>query len=242
MPPLLTLSDILSLIFPVEPFLESPICKADFSLFISIISLKSGSIDFDTTVGSQVTKAIEYGLYVEDDIKLGNFQANVGLHASAFGVDGKLYTSLQPRLGMKYNLPNDVALKASFATMTQYIHLLTNEGVGLPTDLWVPTTKNVIPEQSWQAALGFATTIFEEFELIVDAYYKEMKNLVSYKEGSSFFLGQNSDWQDKVTQGDGDAYGIEFFFQRKYGKTTGWIGYTLSWANRQFDDINGGLE
>lgn len=203
---------------------------------------QTGEIDFDTTVGSQITKAMEYGLYIEDDVKLGRFQANVGFHASAFDVNGKLYTSLQPRLGMTYRLPNDVALKASFATMTQYIHLLTNEGVGLPTDLWVPTTDRIIPEQSWQVALGVATTIFEEFEVSLEGYYKEMNNLVSYLEGASFFLSENTDWQDRVTQGDGDAYGIEFFLQRKFGKTTGWIGYTLAWSNRQFEEINGGQE
>ena len=66
-----------------------------------------------------------------------------------------------------------------------------------------------------------------------------MQNVVSYKEGASFIEIEN-DWQDRVTQGDGEAYGAEFFLQKKTGKTTGWLGYTLSWNWRQFDEINGG--
>lgn len=202
----------------------------------------------DTTfnTGSQETKANEFALYIEDDMKIGTkFQANVGVHTSAFMVDGKTYVSAQPRLGMLYHLPRDYSLKASFATMTQYVHLLTNEGAGLPTDLWVPTTKNVLPEQSWQTGIGIAKTFNDMFEVSIEGYYKEMKNLVSYVEGASFIAlpgREDAGWEDKVTQGDGKSYGAEFFLQKKKGDFTGWIGYTLAWANRQFDDINGGRE
>ncbi len=203
---------------------------------------QTNAFDFDTTIGSQDTRAYEFGLYVEDDLKIGaHFQANIGVHASAFNVDGKTYYSAQPRLGMLYHLPLDISLKASFATMTQYIHLLTNEGLGLPTDLWVPTTKKIIPEQSWQTGLGIAKTFNEQYEFSIEGYYKKMHNLVSYVEGASFLAGQgSSDWQDRVAQGQGDAYGLEVFLQKKTGDFTGWIGYTLSKTNRQFDEINGG--
>ena len=123
--------------------------------------------------------------------------------------------------------------------MAQYINLLTNESLSLPTDLWVPSTKRIRPQTSWQAALGIAKTLNDEYEFSVEGYYKQMNNVISYKEGVDF-IGIENDWQDKVTQGDGEAYGLEVFLQKKEGKTTGWVGYTLSWNNRQFDDINGG--
>jgi len=111
----------------------------------------------------------------------------------------------------------------------------------LPTDLWVPSTKKIKPQTSWQAALGAATTIHDDFEVSIEAYYKKMKNVVSYKEGASFVaLGES--WEDKIEQGLGTAYGAEFLIQKKFGKTTGWVGYTLSWNNRQFDNINSGKE
>ncbi len=195
--------------------------------------------NFDTILGSMQTKGIEMWLYGEDEITWGALKANLGLHASGFSVNGKFYTSVQPRIGLRYLLNNDIAIKASFATMTQYINLLTNESLSLPTDLWVPTTGRIKPQRSWQPAIGIATTLWKEYELSLEGYYKKMKNVVSYKEGVSF-LGLENDWQDKVTQGDGESYGVEFFLQKKEGRTTGWLGYTLSWTWRQFDDINGG--
>ena len=160
------------------------------------------------------------------------------MHASAFGVEGETYFSVQPRLGVRYLAPRDIAVKASFSTMTQFINLLTNEGLGLPTDLWVPATDRILPQESWQAALGVAKTVWEDYEISVEGYYRSMSNLVSYAEGAGFL--SFDDWEDKVEQGDGESYGLELFFQKKAGKTTGWVGYTLSWSNRTFENINSG--
>ena len=170
---------------------------------------------FDTLIGSQDATSMEYALYVEDDISLGALKANLGLHASGFAVDGEFYSSLQPRIGLRYLLPKQLALKASFATMTQYINLLTSEALSLPTDLWVPSTKRVKPQQSWQAAVGVAKTLWDEYEFSVEGYYKQMKNVLSFQEGASFLFGLENDWQDKITQGKGEAYGLEFFLQKK---------------------------
>ncbi|MEZ5039162.1 MAG: TonB-dependent receptor [Saprospiraceae bacterium] len=206
------------------------------------LALKNADPDFniDTLLGSSKAYSTEYSVYVEDDMKLGALKANLGLHASAFNVEGKWYSSLQPRLGLRYLMSNNLAVKASFSTMWQYINLLTSESINLPTDLWVPSTQRILPQQSWQAALGVARTFKDQYEISVEGYYKKMHNVLSYKEGSSFLFGFESDWQDKVTQGDGESYGLELFLQKKKGRTAGWIGYTLSWNWRQFDEINNG--
>ena len=200
----------------------------------------SGDVNIDTLVGQEKIKSTEYAIYVEDDIKLGALKANVGLHFSAFSVEDQFYTSLQPRLGLRYLLNNNWAIKAAFSNMTQFINLLTSEALTLPTDLWVPSTKKIKPQRSWQAAIGAAKTLRNDFEISIEAFYKKMNNVVSYEEGSSFFSGFTSDWQDKITQGEGESYGLEVFLQKKQGRTTGWIGYTLAWNNRRFDFINGG--
>jgi hypothetical protein len=196
--------------------------------------------NLDTLIGSQNSYSNELFVYAEDDFTLGALKINAGIHASAFAVEDEFYTSVQPRLGLRYLLDNDLAIKAGFSTMTQYINLLTSEALSLPSDLWVPSTAKIKPQQSWQVALGVAKTINEDYELSIEGYYKEMQNVISFKEGASFLFGLENDWQSKVTQGDGEAYGLEFFFQKKRGKTTGWIGYTLSWNYRQFDEINSG--
>ncbi len=193
----------------------------------------------DTTLGSTQTTANEFATYVEDDFKYGAFKANVGLHFSAFAVNGKTYASLQPRLGVNYLISNSVALKGSFCTMRQYINLLTNEGLGLPSDLWVPSTDKVKPQDAWQVAVGAAKTLWDDYEFSLEGYYKKMNNVLAYKPGETF-LGLNSDWQTKVTQGKGEAYGAEFLIQKKKGRFNGWVGYTLSWNWRKFDEINAG--
>lgn len=203
------------------------------------IKFGAGNDKIDTTLGSKNQRANEYALYVEDDLSFGALKMNLGLHGSAFSVEKTTYTSLQPRIGINYLLSNNVGLKASFCTMRQYINLLTNEGLGLPNDIWVPSTARIKPQDAWQAAVGVAKTMWDEYEFSVEGYYKQMKNVLSYKAGASF-LGVNKDWQDKVIQGDGEAYGTEVLIQKKKGRLNGWIGYTLSWNYRTFDALNGG--
>ena len=195
--------------------------------------------NFEIQLGQANINSIEYAAYVEDDMKIGsNLKINAGLHFSGFSVDGTNYTSLQPRLSSRYLLNENSSIKASFATMRQYIHLLAFEGIGLPTDLWLPTTDRVKPQDAWQVALGYAQGIGDDYELSVEGYFKKMSNVISYKEGSGVF--EFSDWEDRVIQGDGEAYGAEVLLQKKYGRLTGWVGYTLSWSNRQFEDLNFG--
>ncbi len=194
----------------------------------------------DTLVGRDISRSTEIDLYVEDDFRLNNLSANIGVHASAFLVENKNYFSVQPRLGLNYRLNDKWSVKGSFATMTQYINLLTSESLSLPTDLWVPSTDRVVPQNSWQAALGIATTLGDDYEFSLEGYYKKMDNVISYKEGANYLFDLESNWEDKITQGDGTSYGAELFLQKKTGRLTGWIGYTLSWNWRQFDEINQG--
>jgi hypothetical protein len=73
----------------------------------------------------------------------------------------------------------------------------------------------------------------------VEGYYKTMKNLIEYKEGATFF-SFGEDWQDKIEFGEGRAYGVEVLARKQMGKTSGWIGYTLSWSERKFQNISFG--
>jgi hypothetical protein len=194
----------------------------------------------DTSFGSRKQFAHETYLYGEDEIKIGSrMNVNIGVHLANFLVNQKNYFSPQPRIASRYMLDETSALKASFVTMTQFLHLLTNTSIGLPTDLWLPATDLVDPQKSIQAAVGYAKTIKRKYEVSVEAYYKTMENLIEYKDGASFF-GNNDDWQNKIEVGRGWSYGTEFLLEKKIGKTSGWIGYTLSWTERQFENINFG--
>jgi hypothetical protein len=185
--------------------------------------------------------ATESSFYAEDDWMITDrLKINAGLHASVFKVEAQSYQSLQPRFSARYLVGKDLSVKASYTNMTQFIHFLTNAGIGLPTDMWLPSTKRVAPQQAWQGAFGVAKTYQNTYEISVEGYFKEMTNLIEYKDGATYTELDNN-WQDKIVMnGLGRSYGAELFLQKKEGNFTGWIGYTLSWANRQFDDINQG--
>lgn len=194
----------------------------------------------DTTFGAKKIFSKEFSAYVEDDFLITKeLKVNMGVHASGFLVGSKFYHSLQPRIAARYLITPSLSWKASYAQMTQFIHLLTNAGLGLPTDLWVPATPTIGPERSYISSTGFAYNIFNKYELSVEGYYKKMKGLIEYKDGASY-LNIESDWQTKVEKGNGESYGAELFLHKKTGKVNGWIGYTLSWTNRTFPNLNEG--
>jgi hypothetical protein len=194
-----------------------------------------------TTVDSiSKLNSFEANVYVEDDyLVTDKLKVNIGLHVNAFSVRSKNYLSFQPRVSGRYIIFERTSVKASYAKMNQYIHLLSNSGVGLPTDLWVPATDKILPMQSDQVAVGIAHNTTNDIEISVEGFYKIMKNVLEYKNGANFILSGSS-WENKVVQGDGKAYGGEFFIHKKAGKTTGILSYTLSWSNRYFDALNEG--
>ena len=193
---------------------------------------------------------VESGIYAEDVWQASSrLKMNAGLRLSNYQVSGASYVRPEPRLAVAYKLSNDLAFKASYALMNQYVHLLTNTGIGLPTDLWVPTTDRIAPQQSQQVAAGFAKDFDKKgLTLTIEGYYKKMNNLINYKEGASFLLlndptsNNRVRWEDNVTVGGGYSYGAEFLLQKKVGKFSGWAGYTLSWTKWQFDELNFGKE
>ncbi len=197
--------------------------------------------------------ALESGVYVEDTWRpTDRWRVNGGLRLSLFSQKDVSYLRPEPRLSMSYQLQPGLSAKASYATMNQYVHLLSNTGIGLPTDLWVPTTDRVKPQQSRQMAVGLAKDFSDNFPLgsgfafTVEGYYKTMQNIINYKEGASFLLvddptsAERVRWEDNVTAGRGWSYGAEVLLQRKTGRLSGWLGYTLSWTQWQFAELNGG--
>ncbi len=206
----------------------------------------AGTTVIDTALDQRSANTYEFSLYAEDEWKIATgLSANFGLHYDYYLTEKRGYQALQPRASMRYLLNDKVSIKASYASMMQFLHLLSNSSIGLPIDLWVPATGNIPPQRARQTALGIAATPWNNgLEFSLEGYYKHMTGLIEYREGTNFFSSfTNENWQDAVQSGgQGWAYGIEAFIQKKYGKTTGWVGYTLAWNFRQFDQLNGGLK
>ena len=190
--------------------------KPETSSFLESFNYQTSQYRFDTVLGQSRVGASELMAYAEDDWRINDkFKVNFGLNLTGFAVQGKFYPSLQPRLSGRWLITDRLSAKVGYAYMTQYLHLLSNSSISLPTDLWVPVTARITPMTSQQVAAGLFYNLLDIVDLSVEGYYKYM-------------------W----------SYGIEFLAQKNIGKFTGWIGYTWSHADRIFDrpgqELNGG--
>jgi len=208
--------------------------------------------------------AMEAAVYIQDDWEIGEkLKINYGIRWSSFNQVGpymlytrdvngnkldsisyarlktvKSYGGLEPRMTIRYALDDESSLKAAVTRNYQYIHLVTNAGTTLPTDLWVPSTYIVRPQLSWLYSAGYFRNFADNrYETSVEVYYKDMRNQVEYKEGYTPSL---ADPEEEFVFGKGWSYGAEFFVNKTRGRMTGWIGYTLSWTWRKFEQLNDG--
>ena len=197
-------------------------------------------------------KAWEAGLYIEDRFNLHEkVTLNLGLHISAFSDGDITFVDPQPRIGLVYRPRPEIAIDVGVSRMVQYLHLLTTSGIGLPTDLWVPASREVRPESSNQYTLGAGWSISKAFRLRTQIFYKSFDNLVEFREGASFLLEEGSveasildaaNWEDKVALGEGESYGVEWQAELKQERWSAQVNYTLSKSTRVFDEINYGRE
>lgn len=223
----------------------------------------------DTTVfkpnNAQKKYAHEMAVYMQDDWELNDrIKINAGLRYSWFQQIGpykiyktddngnrldstvfgsgkrvKTYGGLEPRLTVRYAINDETSIKASVSRNLQYIHLVSNAGTTLPTDIWVPSTYMVKPQESWQYAAGYFRNFRDNmYETSVEVYYKQMKNQIEYKEG--YTPTTLEDTENFFTFGNGWSYGTELFVNKTKGRLTGWIGYSLSWTWRKFPALNFG--
>lgn len=200
------------------------------------------SSEKDTTFGKGTgSKAFILSMYSEDDMSISRkLAANIGFRIDNYLTGSKNYFYFQPRISVRYLLDSHLSVKVSYSKMAQFLHLLSNSSVGLPTDLWVSSTEKVKPQNSWMTSLGLFYELLPGIEFSLDGYFKKMQNIIRFEEGTSFVSSRQRSWEDNVISGKGKAYGGEFLVKKETGKLTGWIGYTLSWAENQFDELNNG--
>ncbi|HUC82699.1 MAG TPA: TonB-dependent receptor [Flavisolibacter sp.] len=231
----------------------------------NVTSGRQDSVIF-TPSNTGIKRAVENALYIQDNWDVSEkLKLNYGLRWSAFTQIGpytryvkdasqnkldstvygsfdpvKTYNGFEPRVTARFAVNESTSIKASVTRNLQYIHLVSNAGTTLPTDLWVPSTFRVAPQKSWLYAAGlFKNFKNNEYETSVEVYYKQMQNQLEYREG---YTPNLTDPEEDFVFGKGWSYGSEFFVNKVRGRLTGWVGYTLSWTWRQFPDLNEGVK
>lgn len=205
----------------------------------------------------------ENAVFISHNMKFwDDFEVDYGLRANAYSVLGggnyyifdldktvtetiktkrgdfvKTYFNLEPRLSLAYQLDRTSSVKAAYTRTVQNIHLLSTSPMTSTYDRWTGNTNNIKPELADQISLGYFRNFSNDmFEFSVEAYYKDLKNQIDYKDAANI-LGDDN-FETEILFGKGRAYGVEFYLKKKYGRFNGWIGYTISKSQKKIDGIN----
>jgi len=189
--------------------------------------------------------AVEYGLRISMFNQLGAGWNNVyddynnKVDSTYYGQGEimKTYTELEPRISLNLQTGNSSSLKASYNRMAQYLHLLSNSTSGQPTDTWIPSSANIKPTIASQYSLGYFRNFYDnKYELSVECYYKDMRNVTDYEDGTDIMLNENI--EANILPGKGRSYGAEFYVKKRDGRLNGWLSYTLARTENKIEGIN----
>ncbi len=205
---------------------------------ISRVSLSSSKPEENIDSGEK-PRVWEGGVFLSDDWDVTpKLKISAGIRWSGFRQDSAGYTAPEPRVSARYAFSPSVSVKASYARMVQYRHLVVSSGAALPTDIWYPSTGKIKPESSDQVALALTWNIGNQFLLTNELYHKRLRRIVDFKTGAQLFA--NERLENEFVFGNGSAYGNEIYLEKTAGRLRGWLGYTLAWTWREFADIDGG--
>lgn len=190
--------------------------------------------------GSSHISGNELNVYADNSFNIAEWLAlNLGLRAATYRIQSHSHNSLEPRASVRFKFLENFSIKASYSRTSQFAQQVSRNYINLPTDLWQPISAQFKPLTSDQISLGVYGNIPYDIYFSVEGWYKDMKNVLEYKEGVST-LDPGTSWEDKLTSGKGWAYGVDINFTRTEGKLTGSIGYGLMWNWRKFEQLNKG--
>jgi hypothetical protein len=185
--------------------------------------------------------ANSFSVYTEDEFTLfPTVSLNLGFRLLSYFTKNEIVWYPEPRLSARFAATSKLDLKFSAQRMTQTVHLLTNNALNMPTDLWVTAGEHALPATLWLIDLGLNAALKNGVHVEFDLYYKPMKNLREYKPGEIVMAGSGKNWEELTVAGKGLNYGAEWMLEKTTGRLTGWAGYSLSWARRKFEEINNG--
>ncbi len=173
--------------------------------------------------------------------ELGRYEDGIVIDSIEYGPWEKIDVdqNIEPRLSVRYRFSENTALKLSYNRTAQYVHLISNSTAPSPLDLWSPSGPYIEPQLADQIALGY----FQDFDKGVygaslELYYKHMNNQVDYVDGASLIF--NNTLETELLTGEGRAFGLEIFFEKRSGKFSGWLSYTFARTERRVPGIGPG--
>lgn len=196
---------------------------------------------------------VQYGLRLSHFQQVGKGEVNIYQNPDVLKKDeiietktynkgakiGDAFVYLEPRIGMKYTLGTNNSVKASYNRMVQNLHLITNTQSPTPLDIWLPSSTYINPLIVDQVSMGYFQNLKNNmWETSIEIYYKNMQNVLDYREGAELFL--NDAIETELLHGKGESKGLELLLKKSKGKLTGWVGYTWSKTTREIDGINNG--
>lgn len=200
--------------------------------------------DYSTiTPSADISSVFDNAIYLDNMFKIGRlFDGTLGARLNLYNNRGFSNLAFEPRLNLNLHLGGST-VNLTAMHVAQNSHLLMTPGSVLNNEIWIPAEKGFAPSTSDQVSVGWQRGFaHDKIQVEADVYYKNMKNLATYKEGQTCLIG-DGDWRNKVESGGrGRSYGFELMARANFGKVDGYVGYTYSHTTRQFDNINNGRE
>ena len=206
------------------------------------------SIDPDS-----ITVCNEVSLFIEDTYTPNKrMQIYGGLNYTHFGVRGVGFNYFQPRIKVSIQPQRDISLSFTGSRMVQFVHLLVNNGLGLPSDLWVPSTDEIMPEISDQFGLTLLTELGYDHVFTLGGYIKRQQNVILYRNPQDLYSNilndasselnfiSDRDWERKIEIGNRNISGLEVSLQKANGPWQYNMSYTKSNAENRFENLNQG--
>ena len=159
-----------------------------------------------------------------------------GIRTTHFDVTNELY--YEPRLSGSYQLNNKVKLKGAWGKYYQFVNRIVREDVTQGSrDFWLLANKENSPISFSQHLILGTSYEVDDWLFDVEYFEKEMTGLTEFSLRFQSALG--TDPNDQLFfEGTGISRGVDFLIQKKVGKYTGWLGYTLSEVVHTFPDLS----
>ncbi|MDR3269568.1 MAG: TonB-dependent receptor [Tannerella sp.] len=172
--------------------------------------------------------------YVQDRWTLSDkFTVLPGVRLAYYDVTSNVYP--EPRFQAFYKINGRLNLKASTGYYYQFVNRIVREDISAGSrDIWLLSDNSGIPVSSAAHFVAGGSYETKDYLFDVEAYYKKLHNLSEYTLRFAPSFTDNSSYQQFFYNGEGYSRGIDFLLQKKYGKLTGWLGYTLGETRYHF--------